>query len=190
VRALPSGNIVVAGDRRYRPIGGGVFASTVDHERVAFHERDGRMTMFDSSGVFPADRVGFFQTDRWLRWISGAAAILAVWAIVAAVDRFVRGDHRGRAAALAIDAPSLLWLVAGALLLLGVHPWAKEDGSYLFTYPGILYPFACWALLVAAIANQRSDRALRLDASRLELVAVVSQWRHANRLHCVNCNPS
>jgi CubicO group peptidase (beta-lactamase class C family) len=154
VRALPNGNIVVACDRRYRPIGGGVFASTtVDHERVAFHERDGRMTMFDSSGVFPADRVGFFQTGRWLRWISGAAAILALWAIVAAVDRFVRGDHCGRAAALAIDASSLLWLVAGALLLLRVHPWAKEDGSYLFTYPGILYPIACGALLAAAIAT-------------------------------------
>ena len=153
MRALPSGNIVVAGDRRYRPIGDGVFASIADHERIAFHERGGRMTMFDSSGVFPADRVGFFQTGRWLRWISGASAILALRAIVAAVERFVRGDRRGRAAALVLDASSLLWLVSGALLLLGVHPWAKDDGSYLFTYPGILYPIACWALLVAAIAT-------------------------------------
>jgi CubicO group peptidase (beta-lactamase class C family) len=153
VRALPSGNIVVAGDRRYRPIGDGVFASIADHERIAFHERGGRMTMFDSSSAFPADRVGFFQTGRWLRWISGAAAILALWAIVAAVERFVRRDRRGRAAALVLDALSLLWLVAGALLLLGVYPWAKDDGSYLFTYPGSLYPIACWALLVAAIAT-------------------------------------
>ena len=140
VRALPSGNIVVAGDRRYRPIGDGVFASIADHERIAFHERGGRMTMFDSSGVFPADRVGFFQTGRWLRWISGAAAILALWAIVAAVERFVRSDRRGRAAALVLDASSLLWLVSGALLLLSVHPWAKNDGSYLFTYPGSSTP--------------------------------------------------
>ena len=153
VRALPSGNIVVAGDRRYRPIGGGVFASTVDHERIAFHERGGRMTMFDSSGVFPADRVGFFQTGRWLQWIAGAAALLALWSIVAAVERFVRGDRRGRGAALVLDALSLLWLVAGALFLLAVHSWAKDDGSYLFTYPGVLYPIACWALLVAAIAT-------------------------------------
>jgi hypothetical protein len=75
---------------------------------------------------------------------------LALWAIVAAVERFVRRDRRGRAAALVLDALSLLWLVAGALLLLGVHPWAKDDGSYLFTYPGILYPIACWAIALFA----------------------------------------
>lgn len=153
VRALPSGNILIAGQRRYRPIGGGVFASIADRERIAFHEPDGRMTMFDSSGVFPADRVGFFQTGRWLRWISGAAAILALWAVVAAVERFVRGDRRGRAAALVLDALSLLWLIAGALFLLGVRSWTKDNGSYLFTHPGVLYPIACWALLVAAIAT-------------------------------------
>ena len=152
VRALPSGNLVVARDRRYKALGDGVFASIADHERIAFHEVDGHMRMFDAPGVFPADRIGFFETNRWLRWIAGAAAALALWAVLAAVERFVRGDRRGRAAALALDALSLVWLDAGALFLVAVHSWAN-DASYLFEYPGVLYPIACWALFAAAVAT-------------------------------------
>ena len=153
VRALPSGNIVVAGNRRFKPLGDGVFGSTTDHERIAFHELDGRMRMFDASGVFPADRISFFETGRWLRWIAGAAAALALWAVVAAVERFIRGDRRGRAAAMVLDGLSLLWLAAGALLLVSTHSWADDQASFLFTYPGAIYPIACWALLVAAVAT-------------------------------------
>ena len=104
VRSLPGGDIVVAGSRRYKPLGEGVFGSIADHDRIAFHDLDGRMRMFDASGVFPADRIGFFETRRWLRWIAGAAAALALWAIVATVERFIRGDRRGRAAAMVLDA--------------------------------------------------------------------------------------
>jgi len=71
----------------------------------------------------------------------------------AAVERFVRGDRRGRATALVLDAVGLLWLAAGALFLGGVRSWATDHGSYLFTYPGVLYPIACWALLVATVAT-------------------------------------
>ena len=53
VRAAPSGNIVVGGERRYRPLGGGVFAEVAGQDRIAFHEQDGRMRMFDLSGAFP-----------------------------------------------------------------------------------------------------------------------------------------
>ena len=53
VRALPSGNIVVGGERRYRPLGGGVFAEVAGQDRIAFHEQDGRMRLFDLSGAFP-----------------------------------------------------------------------------------------------------------------------------------------
>jgi CubicO group peptidase (beta-lactamase class C family) len=153
VRTLPSGDIVIAGSRRYKPLGEGVFGSIADHDRIAFHEVDGRMRMFDGSGVFPADRIGFFETDRWLRWIAGAAATLALWAIVAAVERFIRGDHRGRAAAMVLDGLSLLWLATGALLLVSISSWAGDQASYFYTYPGVLYPIACWALLVAAVAT-------------------------------------
>jgi hypothetical protein len=153
VRTLPSGDIVIAGSRRYKPLGEGVFGSIADHDRIAFHELDGRMRLFDGSGVFPADRIGFFETDRWLRWIAGAAAALALWAIVAAVERFIRGDRRGRAAAMVLDGLSLLWLAAGALLLVSISSWAGDQASYFYTYPGVLYPIACWALLAVAVAT-------------------------------------
>jgi hypothetical protein len=125
VRALPSGNIVIAGDARYKPLGNGVFGSITVPARIAFHELVGRMRMFDSWGVSPADRIGFFESGRWLRWIGGATAALALWAIVAAVGRFIRGDRRGRAAAMVLDALSMLWLAAGALLLVGVRLWNR-----------------------------------------------------------------
>ena len=48
---------------------------------------------------------------------------------------------------------SLLWLAAGAAFLEGAHAWAKSGASFLFDYPGFLYPIACWALLVAAVAT-------------------------------------
>jgi CubicO group peptidase (beta-lactamase class C family) len=153
VRVLPSGNIVVGGDRRYKPLGGGVFAAIADHGRIAFHEQDGRMRLFDSSGVFPSDRIGFFETGRWLRWIAGAAAAFGLWAIAAAVERRVRGDRRGRRAIVVLDALSLLWLAAGATFLAGADAWAKSGASFLFDYPGFLYPIACWALLAAAVAT-------------------------------------
>jgi CubicO group peptidase (beta-lactamase class C family) len=153
VRALKSGNIVIAGNRRYKPLGDGVFASNAVPARIAFHELDGRMRMFDASGVWPADRIGLFESDRWLRWIAGGAAALALWAVIAAVERFVRGDRRGRAATMVLDALSLLWLAAGAFTLISVRSWATDYASYFFTYPGTLYPIACWSLLVAAVAT-------------------------------------
>jgi hypothetical protein len=153
VRALPSGNIVVGDDRRYRPLGGGVFAEIAGQDRNAFHEQDGRMRMFDSSGAFPSDRIGFFATGRWLGWIAGLAAALGLWAVAAAVERFVRSDRRGQGAIVVLDALSLLWLAAGAVFLAGANAWAKSGGSFLFDFPGFLYPIGCWALLVAAVAT-------------------------------------
>jgi len=153
VRALPSGNIVVGGERRYKPLGGGVFAAIADHGRIAFHEQDGRMRLFDSSGVFPSDRIGFFETGRWLRWIAGGAAALGLWAIIARVERRLRRDRRGWPAFIVLDALSWLWLAAGAAFLAGAQAWAKSGATFLFDYPGFLYPIACWALLAAAIAT-------------------------------------
>ena len=48
VRALPSGNIVIAGDAGYKPLGDGVFGSITVLARIAFHALDGRMRTFDS----------------------------------------------------------------------------------------------------------------------------------------------
>jgi CubicO group peptidase (beta-lactamase class C family) len=153
VRRLPSGNILIGGSHRYKPLGDGIFASIEDHERIAFHEVDGRMRMFDASGVFPADRIGFLQSSQWLRWIAGTAAALALWAIVAAVERFIRGDRRGRGALLVLDGLSLFWLAAGALILTGAYPWIEDSATYLYAYPGAVYPIALWCLFAAAVAT-------------------------------------
>jgi CubicO group peptidase (beta-lactamase class C family) len=191
VRALPSGNIVVAGDRRYRPIGDGVFASIADHERIAFHERGGRMTMFDSSGL-----------SRRSRWV------LSDWPL-AAVDLRRRchfgsvGDcggcralcswrssrSRGSARSRCVEPPLACVRSVVASQRSSVGQERRVVPLYLSRDP------LSHRLLGAARrgdrhADQRSDRALRLDASRLELVAVLSQWRHANRLHCANSNLS
>ena len=153
VKALRSGNILVSGSDRYKPIGGGVFISTVGRERIAFHEAEGRMRLFDWSGAFPSDRIGYFRQWRWLRLIAGLAAAVAGLAIVAAIRRLVLVRSLPQAAELVITGLSFLWLIAGVLLGAAVWPWLKDPGSELFTYPGVLYPLACWALLAAAIAT-------------------------------------
>ena len=86
VRALLSGNSVIDGDRRYEPLGDASSARLQVPPGLHFtsatgacHERDGRMRMFDSSGVIPADRIGFFGTGRWLRWIGCVGPALALW---------------------------------------------------------------------------------------------------------------
>jgi CubicO group peptidase (beta-lactamase class C family) len=153
VRALPSGDILVEGVNRFRPVGDGVFVATTTRARIAFHERDGHMRLFDSEGAFPADRIGYFAQQRWLRLISGLAALAACWGLAHTARRFVRGDRRLQGAALILDGLGLLWLAAGALMTLAIWPWIKDGRSLNFTYPGELYPLACWALLFAAVAT-------------------------------------
>jgi CubicO group peptidase (beta-lactamase class C family) len=153
VRALNSGDILIGGPNRYRPIGDGVFVATAGHDRAAFHERDGAMRYFDAFSVFPADRIGYFEQRRWLRLIGGVAAFAACWGLIEAGRRFVRGERTTQAAALILDALGLLWLAAGALTALALWPWIKDEDSTIFTYPGALYPGACWALLAAAVAT-------------------------------------
>jgi CubicO group peptidase (beta-lactamase class C family) len=153
VKALRSGHILLYGTKRYTPIGGGVFVSTVGRERIAFHEAGERMRLFDSSGAFPSDRIDYFQQWRWLRLIAGLAAFAAGLAVVAAIRRAVMVRGQPPAAELILAGLAVLWLTAGGLIGVAVWPWLKDPNSELFTYPGALYPIACWALLAAAIAT-------------------------------------
>ncbi len=153
VRALPSGDILVGGANRFRAIGAGEFAATSGRELIAFHESDGRMRFFDSEGAFPAERIDYFAQRRWLRLISVLAALAACWGLAHAARRLVRGDRRLQGAALILDGLALVWLAVGGLTTLAIWPWIKDGRSMIFTYPGALYPLACWALLVAALAT-------------------------------------
>jgi hypothetical protein len=111
------------------------------------------MLMFDGSSEFPSRRIGFFESGQWLRIISSVAAAVAAFALAAAAERFVRRDRRGGAAIVLLDALSLLWLIGGGLFVFAVRPWIADQTTFLFTYPGRLYPKALWVLLAAAFAT-------------------------------------
>ena len=187
MRALPSGNIVVAGDRRYRPIGDGVFASIADHERIAFHERGGRMTMFDSSGVFPADRVGFFQTGcggcraPLPFWLCGRLWRLssALFVVIVAVARQRSFSMRRASFGLFPERCCFSAFIRGP----------TTTGHTSLPIPGSSTPSPagrCSSRRSPRRSAQRSRSSLgRLP--RLELVAVLSRENGAhagNRLHC------
>lgn len=153
VSALADGDILVNGANRYRPIGDGVFVANGGGERIAFRQQDGRMRFFDAESILPADRIGYFEQNRWLRLMVVVAAAVAAWGVVAAARRLILGDRRGRAASLVIDGLCVIWLAAGALSAVAVRPWLDDPTAAIFSYPGVLYPAACWSLLAAALAT-------------------------------------
>ena len=153
VGALPSGNIVIAGDVRYKPLGDGVFGSITVPARIAFHELDGRMRMFELVGGLSC-RPNRLLRERPLAALDrrrrGCACPLGGrrgWR--ALHSRGPPGARRGDG----LDALSLAWLAAGAVLFFSVRTWTSNNASYFFTYPGILYPIACSALLLITIAT-------------------------------------
>jgi len=136
--------------RRFIPIGDGVFQDATSAARIAFREVDGRMRYYDPSSAGPADRQGFFETPGWL----GIVALLGLIAAIMSVQNVVRGwfTKTTSATGLALGGLGLVWLIAGGLLGAALAPWLNSDqGVALFTYPGSVFPLACWALAVAAI---------------------------------------
>ena len=128
------------GVNRYRPIGDGVFVANDSDERIAFHQQDGHMRFFDAESILPADRIGYFEQNRWLQLIFAVAAFAAAWSVAAAVRRLILRDRRGRAASLVVDGLCVIWLAAGAMLAVALWPWFEDPNSAVFTYPEVLYP--------------------------------------------------
>ena len=154
VWALPSGNIVVGGERRYRPLGGGVFARG---RRPGPHRlsRTGRThANVRFVGRFPR-RQNWLLCDRPLaaldRRAGGGARLVG--------DRGgARTLHSRRSARRKRDRrPRRLEPVVaggGSDLPRGRQcVGGRSGGSFLFDYPGFLYPIGCWALLLAAVAT-------------------------------------
>ena len=79
VRALSDGDVLVNELNSYRPVGDGVFIANDSGERIAFHPQDGRMRFFDAESILPADRIGYFEQNRWLQLIVAVAAFAAAW---------------------------------------------------------------------------------------------------------------
>ena len=59
----------------------------------------------------------------------------------------------GGAATMVLDALILVWLAAGALLLVGARSWAGDKASFLYTYPGDALPNR----LLGAACRRRLD---------------------------------
>ena len=148
VRSLPGGDIEVAGSRLYKPLGEGVFGSIGDHDRIAFHDLGGRMSMFDPSGIFLADQIRFFETRRWLLWILGATATLALGrssrpssGLFATTYGARRGDGSRRLEP---------HLARGRGVAPCQRPFVRST-KRLSSHLRVLPPIACWALLAAAV---------------------------------------
>ncbi|HEY1925924.1 MAG TPA: serine hydrolase domain-containing protein [Caulobacteraceae bacterium] len=152
VKALANGDILVGEDRFY-PIGGGLFARTDGPGRIAFGEAGGRMRLFDSVSAGPAERVGFFETAKWLGLILALAVFTAVWGAASFAFKLMRRDEPGRGSGLTLDALCLAWCAAFALLGVAIAPWIGDPNAVVFSYPGKLLPIALWGLLAAALAT-------------------------------------
>ena len=180
-KALPSGDILVGGpnvsaDRRRR------VRRQRQPPRIAFHRagtaRCGSLTQRASSR--PTDRL--FRAIPLAAIDHRVATLAACWSIVDAARRLDSGRRPGtrRGAGPRRPLPGL----AGGRGADGqrVWPWIKDGKSAIFTYPGVLYPLACWSLLAAALGNSIGRRTcFRPVASRrLEPLALVSARRYAD----------
>jgi hypothetical protein len=85
--------------------------------------------------------------------IAALTAFFSVCNVARAVRLVVRRERQGRAASLTLAGLGLLWLAAFALFYAAVRPWLTDQDSAIFTYPGGLFPIACWGLFAATLAT-------------------------------------
>lgn len=120
--------------------------------QYVFREWDGRMHVYDPYGVMPAARIGFFETPTWF----GTVLFLLVLAAFGSIYGAFKQSSAGKAslASWLIAAVGALWVMALALLVSAALPWAGPDqGVVVYTYPGTIFPLACWLLLIAALVT-------------------------------------
>lgn len=153
IAAAPNGDLIIprGGEvQRFVPMGDGVYRSDNGAARIAFREVDGRMRLYDSWGLAPLERIGFFESPNWLALISALGLIVALWGVIAGARRIIAGKESR--AALVFDGLCLIWLIAFGLMAAAILPWT-DQAAVIFHYPGVLFPIACWAALIAALAT-------------------------------------
>ena len=151
VVALPGGDILQGGNR-FAPVGGGLYERTEGAGRIAFGMVAGRMRLYDRLSLEPSDRIGYFESMPWLQLIVELGAFVALWGVATGAIRLFRPSEPGRATALTLDGLCLVWLIALGLFAASVSGWSGAS-SVLLSYPGALFPIACWSLLVAVLAT-------------------------------------
>jgi CubicO group peptidase (beta-lactamase class C family) len=155
ISAAQNGDLIVTGGpepQRFLPLGGGVYRSATSPARGAFREAGGRMRLYDAWGLGPMERIGFFESSKWLGLIAGLGAVVALWGVTAGARRAIA--RKETAGDLLFDGLCLYWLAAFGLFAAALAPWVGSDESAIvFDYPGLLFPIACWALASAALAT-------------------------------------
>jgi len=152
VSALPDGDIV-QGRERYAAVGEGLFESVTGSDHIVFREVGGHMRLYDSLNLWPADRVSFLEGPTWLELTMALAAVAAAWGVIAGAIGLIKLDVPDPGAALTMDILSLIWLAAFAFFVSSLQAWLSDSRAVAFTYPGALFPIACWLFLLAAVAT-------------------------------------
>jgi CubicO group peptidase (beta-lactamase class C family) len=159
IEATEAGDLRIGGDT-YFPLGNAVYARPDMSNRFAFGLQGGRMLLFNADGSGPFERIGFFETPRWVA-ITGTLALIAALArLGAGLVRMAR--RRETAALLAVDLPSLPWLAGAIMFAAAALPWLSDFSDPLLHYPGTALPLACWTFLAAAAASAVAALALLL----------------------------
>jgi CubicO group peptidase (beta-lactamase class C family) len=144
---------ILEGGQRFVPVGNGVFEHPDGSGRIAFHEVGGRMRLYDSLSLSPADRVGFFEGRSWLVLIAAVSVLIALLGLVATVVSIFKLAESGRRATQILGALCLLWLLAFAAFVISISAWLADSRALVFVYPGKLFPIACWLFLAATLAT-------------------------------------
>jgi len=155
VVALPDGDILLpagAESRRFMPLGDGLYRAVDGPQRIAFREIDGRLRLMDTLGLAPLDRIGYFEGPNFFFLSLSLALIVCVWGVSAGLRRLVLGQSTR--ASLLFDGLCVIWLIAIGLFAAATLPWLGPDQQEIvFSYPGAVFPIACWTLALAAIAT-------------------------------------
>lgn len=163
VEEAANGDLLVSGltpdTARYTPQSDGTFHEVAGPYRIAFREDSGHLLLLDPTGSNPLERVGFFAGTQWLLAILVLLHITALAGSIQAVSH-LRGA-RGRVAGASLwDAAPLLWLSGLGLAWIAITPWLHDLGVLATTYPGVLFPTACWLFLVASVVTVGASVAL------------------------------
>jgi CubicO group peptidase (beta-lactamase class C family) len=148
VEATGDGDLLVSGlsDEgvvRYRPLGHEQYQELTGLQRIAFrHSRSG-LQLLDPTGSNPLERITFWQGPAWLLLIVALTHVVALWGSIQLL-------REGRSALRLL---SLAWLLALALAWIAMMPWLSDTEALVMSYPGVLFPLACWLFFVAALGT-------------------------------------
>ena len=160
VSVTEEGRLLVQGGgsgKAYVPDGApGRFRSADGDERLVFEMEDGRAERFYSpSGAAAYDRLPWIQAPRLLAILGALTLVAAIFTLVGAGFRVVRGARQSpsqRSSSLAEIVTSVLWLVVFTTFALWAGS-AGDDANIVYGWPGPMLLAASITALVAALLS-------------------------------------